>query len=199
MPRLLIRCDEVPVRAYELRVGVNRLGRSPKNDLQLDHPTVSGSHCEIILSADGMVVRDLGSTNGTYINQEQITEQAIENGSVLHVGEVEIELEPVKANISIPKIEQPEAPRPRVLEDGALSCPNHLDLPATFRCTHCKQLLCDECVHRVKRVGGKLLFLCPACSNHCEPIEPPKRKRSRSFRGWLQKTLKMTSRLRPKR
>jgi FHA domain-containing protein len=197
VPKLLIKCDEVPVRSYELRVGVNRLGRSPKNDLQLDHPTVSGSHCEIILSADGILLRDLGSTNGTYVNQEQITEQMIEHGSVLHVGEVEMELEPVKANIAIPKVEQPKAPRPQVFDDGSLSCPKHVDLRATFRCTHCKHLLCDECVHRLKRVGGKLLFLCPECSNQCEPITPVKRKRT--FLGLLQKTLKMTTRLRPKK
>ncbi|HTD86916.1 MAG TPA: FHA domain-containing protein, partial [Candidatus Binatia bacterium] len=78
MPKLIIKCDELPVRAYELRAGVNRLGRSAKNDLQLDHPTVSSAHCEIVLSADGIVVRDLGSTNGTYINSEQITEGRIE-------------------------------------------------------------------------------------------------------------------------
>jgi hypothetical protein len=197
MARLLIKCDDIPVRAFELRVGTNRIGRSPKNDLQLDHPTVSSSHCEITLSAEGIMVQDLGSTNGTYIDGEQITEGALEGGRVLHVGEVEMELESVKANIAIPKIEQPEARRPRVLEDGALSCPTHVDLRATFRCTHCKQLLCDECVHRLKRVGGELLLLCPACSNQCEAITTVKRKRS--FFGLLEKTLKMTSKVRSKR
>jgi pSer/pThr/pTyr-binding forkhead associated (FHA) protein len=198
MPKLIIKCVELPVRSYELRVGVNRLGRNPRNDLQLDHPTVSSSHCEIVLSADGILVRDLGSTNGTYINQEQITESAIESGSTLHVGEVEMELDPVKANIAIPKLEPvAEQPRPQMLADGTLSCPNHLELRATFRCTHCKQLMCDECVHRLKRVGGKLLFLCPACSNPAEPIAAPKRKRS--FFGLLEKTLKMTSKLRTKK
>jgi FHA domain len=197
MPRLLIKCDEIPVRSYELRVGVNRLGRSAKNDLQLDHPTVSGAHCEIIVSADGILVRDLGSTNGTYIDQEQITERSIERGSTLHVGEVEMELEPIKQNIAIPKFEEPQPARgPQVLPDGAVSCPNHLEVRATFRCIHCKQLMCDECVHRIKRVGGKLHLLCPVCSNACEPISAPKRKRS--FLGFLQKTLKMPSKSRGK-
>ena len=189
MPKLIIKCDELPVRAYELRAGVNRLGRSPKNDLQLDHPTVSSAHAEIIVSADGILVRDLGSTNGTYINQEQITEGAIEEGIPFHVGEVEMEIEPIKANISIPKMEQPQQPRPQIFEDGTVSCTTHVDARATFRCISCKQLMCDECVRRLKRVGGKLHLLCPVCSNHCEPIAPPKRKRS--FFGFLEKTLKM--------
>jgi len=196
MPKLIIKCDELPVRAYELRAGVNRIGRSPKNDLQLDHPTVSTAHCEILVSAEGVAVRDLGSTNGTYINHEQVTEGTIEQGTTLHVGEVEMELEPIKANISIPQIEQPQQPRPQILSDGTVSCTTHVDMRATFRCTHCKQLLCDECVHRLKRVGGKLHLLCPSCSHQCEPIAAPKRKRS--FFGFLQKTLKMEPKSRPK-
>jgi hypothetical protein len=139
-------------------------------------------------------VRDLGSTNGTFINQEQITESAIELGSILHVGEVEIELEAVKANIAIPRFEAPQAPRPQVLDDGGLSCPNHPELRVTFRCVKCKQLLCDDCVHRLKRVGGQLLTLCPLCSNECEPVAAPKRKRS--LFGLLEKTLKMASKTR---
>jgi len=185
----------LPVRAYELRAGINRIGRSPKNDLQLDHPTVSSTHCEIVVSAEGIAVRDLGSTNGTYINQEKITEGTIEHGTMLHIGEVEMELEPIKTNIAIPQFEQPQQPRPQVLADGTISCSTHMDLRATYRCTSCKQLLCDECVHRMKRVGGKLHLLCPSCSNHCEPIAAPKRKRS--FFGFLEKTLKMAPKSRP--
>lgn len=184
------------MRAYELRAGVNRLGRSAKNDLQLDHPTVSGLHCEILFEADGIRVRDLSSTNGTFIDGEQITEAPLELGATLHVGEVEMELEQVKANIAIPQFEQPQAPRPQVLPDGALSCPNHPEARATFRCLQCKLLMCDDCVHPLKRSGGKLHMLCSACSNHCEPIAAPKRKRS--IFAFLEKTLKMPSKGRSK-
>ncbi len=191
MPRLNIRCDEVPVRSYELKAGVNRLGRSAKNDLQLDHPTVSTHHCEIVLGDGDIVVRDCGSTNGTYIDAEQISEQALQEGQSLHVGEVEMVLESAKVNIAIPQFDAPQEPRPVILPDGSSSCPNHQDLRATFRCTHCKQLMCDDCVHKLKRAGGKLLLLCPLCSNACEPIAVPKRKRS--FLGFLEKTLKMAT------
>ena len=95
MPKLIIKCDELPVRAYELRVGVNRLGRSPKNDLQLDHPTVSGLHCEIVVSADGIVVRDLGSTNGTYVNGQRITAPTIITlDDTVRIGKTILRLEP---------------------------------------------------------------------------------------------------------
>jgi hypothetical protein len=189
MPRLRIKCADLPVRAYELKTGVNRLGRSPKCDLQLDHPTVSGAHCELILG-DGVVhVRDCGSTNGTFIERQPVTDGTLIEGQTLHAGEVEMILEQAQINIAIPTFDQPQAPRPVILADGSSSCPNHMELPATFRCPSCKQLMCDDCVHRLRRTGGKLLFLCAVCSSPCEPIAAPKRKRS--FMAFLQKTLKM--------
>jgi len=191
MPRLNIKCDEVPVRSYELKAGVNRLGRSPKNDLQLDHPTVSTVHCEIVLGNGDILVRDCGSTNGTYIDGEPITEKPLQEGQSLHVGGVEMALESAQINIAIPQFDLPQEPRAVILPDGSSSCANHNDIRANFRCTHCKQLMCDDCVHKLKRAGGKLLLLCPICSNYCEPISAPKRKRS--LMGFLQKTLKMTS------
>ena len=191
MPRLRIKCTEIPVRAYELKTGVNRVGRSAKSDLQLDHPTVSGHHCELTLG-DGVVhVRDCGSTNGTFVDRQPVTEATLTEGQSLHVGEVEMALEEAQVSIAIPKINQIQAPRPVILADGSSSCPNHLEYRATFRCTACKQLMCDECIHRIRRTGGKVLFLCPVCSSHCEPIAAPKRKRS--IMGFLQKTLKMTA------
>ena len=189
MPRLRIKCADLPVRAYELKTGVNRLGRSPRNDLQLDHPTVSGAHCELTLGDGVVYVRDCGSTNGTYIDRQPVTEATLTEGQVFHAGEVEMVLEEAQVSIAIPKFDQPQAPRPVILSDGSSSCPNHADLRATFRCTACKQLMCDDCVHRLRRMGGKLLFLCVMCSSPCEPIAVPKRKRS--FIGFLQKTLKM--------
>ena len=193
MPRLKIKCADVPVRAYELKTGVNRLGRHARNDLQLDHPTVSGSHCELTLG-DGVVhVRDCGSTNGTYIERQPVTEGTLTEGQTFHVGEVEMVLEQAQVNIAIPRFDPPQAPRPVALADGSLSCPNHLEFRATFRCLSCKQLMCDECVHKLRRTGGKLIFLCPVCSSHCEPMAAPKRKRS--FMAFLEKTLKMTSKI----
>jgi hypothetical protein len=78
-----------------------------------------------------------------------------------------------------------------LLPDGTSSCANHNDLRATFRCVSCKQLMCDDCVHRIRRTAGKVLFLCASCSNPCEPIAAAKRKRS--FMAFLQKTLKMSN------
>ena len=50
MARLLIRSDGFHNQVIELKLGVNRVGRSPANDFQIEHPTISARHCEILLS-----------------------------------------------------------------------------------------------------------------------------------------------------
>jgi len=58
MASLVIKSAGFDGRVIELNLGVNRLGRSPKNDVQIEHPTVSARHCEIVLADDGVWVRD---------------------------------------------------------------------------------------------------------------------------------------------
>ena len=62
MARLVIKSAGFEGRVIELNLRVNRVGRSPKNDVQIEHPTVSAVHCEIVLADDGVIVRDCAST-----------------------------------------------------------------------------------------------------------------------------------------
>jgi hypothetical protein len=197
MPRLVVISEELPALAFELKLGVTRIGRSSKNDFRIDHPTVSAMHCLITWLNDAVIVRDGGSTNGTYIDGEKIKEAPLFPGHSLHVGEVELVLEITEVKINVPTLPVPEAPRPQRLPDGSLTCPNHPETPAVYRCASCKQLLCETCVHRMRRVGGKQLFLCPVCGQHCERLGPKKRKRP-SFLEVLRKTLKMPFQSKPK-
>lgn len=191
MPRLLIISEEVTAREFELKLGVNRIGRSGRNDFPIEHPTVSAIHCEVTWLNNAVIVRDCDSTNGTYIDGEPVKEAPLFSGHSLHVGEVELVLDSSQVNINIPRLPVPEVARPVQLPDGSLSCPNHPETPATYRCTQCKQLLCDACVHKLRRKGGKQLLLCPLCSQHAERIGPRRRKRH-TFLEVLQKTLKMS-------
>jgi len=51
-------------------------------------------------------------------------------------------------------------------------------------------VLCDVCVHRLRRRGGKVLKLCPLCSHAVEAIGGEKKKK-KSFLGFLQRTVKL--------
>jgi len=190
MARLVIRSAEFGDRVIELNPGVNRFGRSPNNDVQIEHPTVSARHCEIVLADDGVVVRDCGSANGTFVDAQPVEEARLSAGQTLHLGEVEVLVETTDVTIAIPQFEVPRPVPPVVLTDGSLICPRHPKARATHQCTHCREVLCDACVHRLRRRGGKLLKFCPLCSHPCESIGGEKRKKKSLFGLW-RKTVKL--------
>jgi len=170
MARLVVKsqgfCDQV----IELHLGVNRLGRSPENHFQIQHPSISASHCEVILAADEVTVRDCDSTNGTFIGGEQVTEAKLYAGQTLCLGDVELFVESTDVTVAIPKFELPLPAPPVVLSDGSLLCPRHPKAKVTHQCTYCREVMCDTCVHRMRRRGGKVIKLCPVCSHRCEPL-----------------------------
>jgi hypothetical protein len=192
MPRLILMSETAPAQSLELHAGVNRLGRREDNDFQVDDPTVSSVHCEIRVDGERVLVRDLGSRNGTFINGQQIEEESLGIGETLALGEVEMVLEPTPINIAIPKWEEPKPDLAPTLPDGSEACLNHPATPAMQRCTHCKRVFCNVCVHHLRRAGGKYLDLCPVCSNRCELLPGAMKPRKRSIFSRLQETLKLS-------
>jgi pSer/pThr/pTyr-binding forkhead associated (FHA) protein len=97
----------------ELSEGMVSLGRNPTNDFRVSDPTVSSFHCELIVAGGTVLVRDLNSTNGTYVDNESIQESFLRPGQTLRLGQAELRLELAQAQevvIAIPeiKVSQPE-------------------------------------------------------------------------------------------
>lgn len=110
---------------------------------------------------------------------------------MLRMGDIAMLVESVDVTIAIPEIEfEHPAPPPVVFTDGAICCPRHTGVEVTYQCTVCHEVMCSECVHRLKRRGGKVLLLCAVCSKPCEPIGGTK-ERKKSIFDRLQQTLKM--------
>jgi len=93
MAKLVVLSEGLSGRTHELKVEKTTIGRVEDNTFQLVEPSVSGHHCEVLLRGNEVVVRDLNSTNGTYINGERVTEAVLKPGQVLRLGQVEIRLE----------------------------------------------------------------------------------------------------------
>jgi hypothetical protein len=191
MARLLVKTEGLNLNTLELRLGVNHVGRDPQNDFQLAHPTVSTHHCELILSNDGIVLHDCDSTNGSFVNGQPVGESWLEAGNEVKFGDVELLVESTEVNISIPKIEREIPKPPVVLTDGALVCPRHEEARATFKCTHCKEIMCSGCVRMMRIKGGKPLFLCCVCHQKCERIGGETAKAKKGFFGYLQETVRL--------
>lgn len=75
---------------YPLIGAITVLGREESCDVLLEDSGVSRRHCEFRVTTDGphivCSVRDLGSTNGTFVNSERVTSQRLEPGDVVTVG-----------------------------------------------------------------------------------------------------------------
>jgi pSer/pThr/pTyr-binding forkhead associated (FHA) protein len=61
-------------------------GRHPSSEIFLDDVTVSRKHAEFRRAADGFLVRDVGSLNGTYVNRERVDECVLQTGDEVQIG-----------------------------------------------------------------------------------------------------------------
>ena len=72
---------------HRLHTAAVVLGRSASCDMSFDRKGVSRRHCEIVLRADGLIVRDLGSTHGTFIDGARVSgEASVRRGVVVRLG-----------------------------------------------------------------------------------------------------------------
>jgi transcriptional regulator with GAF, ATPase, and Fis domain len=69
-----------------------RIGKAPENDLVLNDDTVSRQHCELERRTQGVLVRDLDSTNHTKVGRMAVREAVVESGATISVGGVELGL-----------------------------------------------------------------------------------------------------------
>src|SRR5258705_1379950 len=93
MPRLVLLSEGLTGRTYELKSEKTTVGRVSDNAFEIPEASVSSHHCEILLRGNEVVVKDLGSTNGTFINGEKIEEAVVKPGQILRVGMIEMRLE----------------------------------------------------------------------------------------------------------
>jgi len=93
MVKLVVLSEGMTGRTHELKVDRTTVGRVEDNAFPIPEPSVSSHHCEVLLRGDEVVVRDLESTNGTYINGERVTESVLRPGQILRLGQIEMRLE----------------------------------------------------------------------------------------------------------
>ncbi len=85
--RLVVVGGEVKQAEIKLRLP-STIGRGRGATIMLPHPLVSRQHCELYETDGRLMVRDLGSLNGTFINNERISDSALPSGELLTVGAV---------------------------------------------------------------------------------------------------------------
>jgi predicted component of type VI protein secretion system len=112
MAKLVLLSAGMTGRTHELKVDKTTIGRVEDNTFQIAEPSVSSHHCEVLLRGSDVVVRDLNSTNGTFINGEKISETVIKPGQVLRLGQIEMRLETDATASSAVPSSTPSTPAP---------------------------------------------------------------------------------------
>src|SRR5579859_5402661 len=109
MPRLIVNAGTPQAREFVLKSGTNYVGRGFANDFQLEDPSVSSSHAQVILSGTVITVKDLGSTNGTFISRVAVKEAVLLPGQYVRLGGVELLLQADGATEIVGKAERIQA------------------------------------------------------------------------------------------
>jgi diguanylate cyclase (GGDEF)-like protein len=73
-------------RKYNIDKATMVIGRSSKTDIQIDQESISRNHAKILNNGKQVAVRDLGSTNGTYVNDELVDEKVLRDGDLIKIG-----------------------------------------------------------------------------------------------------------------
>ena len=87
--------DEAEGGPYTFRMTPGRvrtLGRGPRADFVLDAALVSRAHCRLVVADDELVVENLSSTNGTFVNDRQVERSILKVGDRLRAGRVELKI-----------------------------------------------------------------------------------------------------------
>jgi pSer/pThr/pTyr-binding forkhead associated (FHA) protein len=86
MSKLIVKFNNDVVDHVDIKQGDMKIGRKPGCDVFLDNLAVSGEHANIFTIGEDSFVQDLGSTNGTFINNKRITKHHLRNGDQVMIG-----------------------------------------------------------------------------------------------------------------
>jgi pSer/pThr/pTyr-binding forkhead associated (FHA) protein len=129
MAKLVILNQGMTGRTFELNVERTTVGRVEDNTFQIADGSVSSHHAEIVLQGPAILIRDLNSTNGTFINNEKITEKILKPGETLRLGQVELRIDDGKPVLAPPA--PPVAPTPappKKTAEGTMVIPRGVSL-----------------------------------------------------------------------
>jgi len=92
MPVLVLKPGEPGEREFSLADGTHVIGRAEENSVYVPYRNLSRRHAEIQVRGDSVVVRDLGSKNGTFVNGERVETRALGYGDVVACGGASFEI-----------------------------------------------------------------------------------------------------------
>jgi hypothetical protein len=90
MAKLILSMDGLVLKEFALTKERTTIGRKPHNDIQIDNLAVSGEHAVIVTILNDSFLEDLGSTNGTLVNGQQVKKHFLQNNDVVELGKYKL-------------------------------------------------------------------------------------------------------------
>jgi hypothetical protein len=115
MSRLVLRFENAMLKEVPLGTQPVTIGRAPDNDIHIDNLAVSNYHARIYVEAGSLVVEDLNSLNGSFLNDIRIERAMLKDGDTVLIGKHEIRVDQMH-DVAVPADGLRKAPAPRVNE-----------------------------------------------------------------------------------
>jgi FHA domain-containing protein len=115
MPRLVLKFEGALLKEVPLGTRPVTIGRAPDNDIPIDNLAVSNYHARVYVEAGSLVVEDLNSLNGSFLNEIRVERSLLKDGDIILVGKHEILLDQTH-DAALPADDLHKAPAPRVNE-----------------------------------------------------------------------------------
>ena len=92
LPKVHILTEGLPIKSFDLKEGANSIGRGEDNLIHLPDSSISTNHGVFTVVAGKVTFKDLDSTNGSFIEDNQITEAELAPGTVFRLGTIDFQL-----------------------------------------------------------------------------------------------------------
>ncbi len=86
MAKIIIKFNNEVIDHVDLKQGDMKIGRKPGCEIMIDNLAISGEHANIFTVGEDSFIQDMGSTNGTFINNKKITKHHLKNGDAVVIG-----------------------------------------------------------------------------------------------------------------
>jgi pSer/pThr/pTyr-binding forkhead associated (FHA) protein len=149
MARLVLKFQsdvlgEIPIARLPLSIG-----RAPDNDVRIDEPSVSDHHARLFLEGEKLVIEDLGSMNGTNVNDQRVTRSTLRDGDNIQIGEHTLQVDTVNeastnmADVTSAAATVSEEASGETLDAAEPHNPRHQAVPATTSHERMRHVLID--------------------------------------------------------
>src|ERR1017187_357337 len=119
MSRLVLQFENTELKEVPLGTRPVTIGRAPDNDIPIDNLAVSNYHARVYVEAGSLVIEDLNSLNGSFLNDIRIERAMLKDGDTILIGKHHILVDQAH-DAALPLDAVRKAPAPRVNETMVL-------------------------------------------------------------------------------